>query len=65
MYLGFGFVLSLAIAFASPYFWGSSENPLLFSALTTAGAFVVLCGMGFTIDRRRKRKHSIARKTER
>ena len=57
MYLGIGFALSLAVAFASPYFWAASDNPALFSALTTAIAFVILCGLGFTIDRRRKKKH--------
>lgn len=58
MYLGIGFAFSLAIAFASPYLWVSSENPSFFSSLTTTAAFAVLCGIGLVIDRRRKKKHS-------
>lgn len=60
MFLGIGFVLSLAIAFGSPYLWDSSENPALLAALTTAVAFLVLCGGGLLLDRRRKKKHSIS-----
>ncbi len=56
MFVGIGSVLSIAIAFASPYFWDSSENPSLFSALTTLFAFLVFCGGGSLLDRRRKKQ---------
>ncbi|SCB95140.1 hypothetical protein GA0061084_0895 [Arthrobacter sp. NIO-1057] len=58
MYLVIGLVLALTIAFGSPYLWDSSENPSLLASLTTAVAFVVLCGGGLLLDRRRKKKHS-------
>lgn len=62
MFLGIGFVLYLAIAFASPYLWDSTANPALYSALTTAAAFAAFCGLGFAIDRYRKKKHLTTRK---
>lgn len=60
MYLGIGFVLSLAIAFDSPYFWDSTANPALYSSLTTSTAFAVLCGSGIVVDRYRKTKQPTA-----
>ncbi len=57
-------MLSLALSFASPYFWETSDNPTLFSALTTTAAFPTLCGLGFAIDRYRKKEHSNAERTQ-
>lgn len=58
MYVAIGVVLTIVIAFGSPYFWNFSTNPSLFSALTTGTASLLFIGTGWIIDRRRKKEKS-------
>ncbi|PRB68653.1 hypothetical protein CQ011_12995 [Arthrobacter sp. MYb213] len=55
MYTAFGVLLAIIVAFVAPYIWDSSRDPVLFSTVSTISAFVVFCGVGMLLDRRRNR----------
>lgn len=52
MYVFIGIFLMIVVAFGSPYFWNSSADPSLYSAITTSVASVLFIGTGWLIDRR-------------
>lgn len=55
MYTGFGVFLAIIVAFVAPYVWDSSKDPALLSAVSTSIAFIVFCGVGMLLDRKRNR----------
>lgn len=60
MFFAIGFLLSIVVAFVSPYIWdGISGSPAFPTALTTIISFIVFAGGGYLLDRRsRLRPHS-------
>lgn len=56
MFFAIGFVLSIVVAFVSPYFYqGVTESPALPTAVTTIICWIVLAGGGYLLDRHRRR----------
>lgn len=53
MYKALGVLLAIIVAFVVPYIWDSSEDPVLFTTVSTIIAFVVFCGVGMLLDRKR------------
>ncbi len=63
MFFTIGFLASIAIAFASPYFWQAQGVTSMWApTISTAVALIVLAGGGLLIDRKRRatRRHERA-----
>lgn len=54
MFFAIGFVLSVVVAFVSPYLYeGMTESPALPTSVTIIVCWVVFAGGGYLLDRRR------------
>lgn len=57
MFFAIGFVLSIVVAFVSPYVYeGLTDSPALPTSVTIIACWVVLAGGGYLVDLRRHRK---------
>ncbi|UPL10651.1 hypothetical protein [Microbacterium sufflavum] len=62
MFFGIGFVLSIVVAFVSPYVYeGLTDAPALPTSVTIIVCWIVLAGGGYLLDRRRRRTVSADR----
>ncbi|PRA81291.1 hypothetical protein [Microbacterium sp. MYb66] len=60
MFFAIGFVLSVVVAFVSPYLFDALvEAPALPTAITVVLSWIVFAGGGYLLDRRKRRQTEI------